>query len=124
MHWVCYLDILYPAISLTKNLQNYIEQKRLKLFKELDPILHSQLRLAVMSLLISVKEAEFTYLKEKTNATAGNLSVQIQKLKDAGYIDVAKQFKDNYPQTTCKITAKGVEAFELYVKALNEYINR
>jgi hypothetical protein len=94
------------------------------LFKELDPILHSQLRLAVMSLLISVKEAEFTYLKEKTNATAGNLSVQIQKLKDAGYIDVAKQFKDNYPQTTCKITAKGVQAFELYVKALNEYIKR
>jgi len=94
------------------------------LFKELDPILHSQLRLAVMSLLISVKEAEFTYLKEKTNATAGNLSVQIQKLRDAGYIDVAKQFKDNYPQTTCKITTKGVDAFELYVKVLNEYINR
>jgi DNA-binding transcriptional ArsR family regulator len=91
-------------------------------FKELDPILHSQLRLAVMSLLISVKEAEFTFLKEKTNATAGNLSVQIQKLKDAGYIDVSKQFKDNYPQTTCKITQKGVEAFEQYVKALNEYI--
>jgi DNA-binding transcriptional ArsR family regulator len=93
-------------------------------FKELDPILHSQLRLAVMSLLISVKEAEFTFLKEKTNATAGNLSVQIQKLKDAGYIDVVKQFKDNYPQTICKITQNGVEAFELYVKALREYINR
>jgi hypothetical protein len=75
-----------------------------------------------MSLLISVKEAEFTFLKEKTNATAGNLSVQIQKLKDAGYIDVAKQFKDNYPLTTCKITQKGVEAFEQYVKALNEYL--
>jgi DNA-binding transcriptional ArsR family regulator len=91
-------------------------------FKELDPILHSQLRLAVMSLLISVKEAEFTFLKEKTNATAGNLSVQIQKLKDAGYIDVVKQFKDNYPQTICKITQKGVGAFEQYVRALNEYI--
>ena len=94
------------------------------MFKELDPILHSQLRLAVISLLISVKEAEFTFLKEKTNATAGNLSVQIQKLKDAGYIDVVKQFKDNYPQTTCKITPKGIEEFELYVKALNEYINK
>jgi DNA-binding transcriptional ArsR family regulator len=91
-------------------------------FKELDPILHSQLRLAVMSLLISVKEAEFIFLKEKTNATSGNLSVQIQKLKDAGYIDVVKQFKDNYPQTICKITQKGIEAFEQYVKALNEYI--
>ena len=94
------------------------------MFKELDPILQSQLRLAVVSLLISVKEAEFTFLKEKTNATAGNLSVQIQKLKDAGYIDVVKQFKDNYPQTTCKITPKGIEAVELYVKSLNEYINK
>jgi len=92
-------------------------------FKELDPILHSQLRLAVMSLLISVKEAEFTFIKEKTNSTAGNLSVQIQKLKDVGYIDVTKQFKDNYPLTTCKITKKGVEAFEDYVKALQEYLN-
>jgi DNA-binding transcriptional ArsR family regulator len=93
-------------------------------FKELDPILHSQLRLAVMSLLISVKEAEFTFLREKTNSTAGNLSVQIQKLKDAGYIDVTKQFKDNYPQTICRITSKGIDAFEAYVKALNEYINK
>ena len=76
------------------------------MFKDLDPILHSQLRLAVMSLLISVKQAEFTFIKEKTNSTAGNLSVQVQKLKEAGYIDVIKEFKDNYPNTTCKITRK------------------
>lgn len=93
------------------------------MFKELDPILHSQLRLAVMSLLIGVKEAEFTFLKEKTGATAGNLSVQIQKLKDAEYIEVQKQFKDNYPQTLCKVTSKGVDAFETYVKALQGYIS-
>ncbi len=93
------------------------------MFKELDPILHSQLRLAVISLLISVKQAEFTFLKEKTNSTAGNLSVQIQKLKEAGYIDVIKQFKDNYPQTTCKITLQGVKAFEEYVKNLQTYLN-
>ena len=92
------------------------------MFKELDPILHSQLRLAVMSLLIGVKEAEFTFLKEKTGATAGNLSVQIQKLKDAGYIEVQKQFKENYPQTICKVTSAGVTAFEAYVKALQSYI--
>lgn len=91
-------------------------------FKELDPILHSQLRLAIVSLLISVKEAEFTYIKEKTNATAGNISVQVQKLKEAGYIDVLKQFKDNYPQTICKITPLGVNAFELYVKNLQSYL--
>ena len=77
-----------------------------------------------MSLLIGVKEAEFTYIKEKTNATAGNLSVQIQKLKDAGYIDVLKQFNNNYPQTICKVTPQGVEAFEQYVKALQVYINK
>ena len=94
------------------------------MFNDLDPILHSQLRLAVMSLLISVKEAEFTFLKEKTNATAGNLSVQIQKLKDAGYIDVIKQFKDNYPQTICKITSKGIAAFEMYVKNLQTYLGK
>jgi len=91
-------------------------------FKELDPILHSQLRLAVMSLLISVKEAEFTFLKEKTNATAGNLSVQINKLKDAGYIEVTKQFSNNYPQTMCKITPAGLAAFENYVLALQSYM--
>jgi DNA-binding MarR family transcriptional regulator len=93
------------------------------MFKELDPILHSQLRLAVISLLISVKEAEFTFLKEKTNSTAGNLSVQINKLKDAGYIDVTKQFSNNYPQTICKVTPKGIDAFEEYVKALQSYMN-
>ncbi len=93
-------------------------------FKELDPILHSQLRLAVISLLISVKEAEFTFIKEKTNATAGNLSVQINKLKEAGYIEVAKQFKDNYPQTTCKITSQGISAFEQYVKNLQSYLGK
>ncbi len=92
-------------------------------FKELDPILHSQLRLAVVSLLISVREAEFTFLKEKTNATAGNLSVQINKLKDAGYLEVIKQFNNNYPQTICKITKKGIDAFEEYVKALQTYMN-
>lgn len=92
------------------------------MFKELDPILHSQLRLAVMSLLIGVKEAEFTFIKDKTNATAGNLSVQIQKLKDVGYVEVTKQFVNNYPQTTCKITPVGIAAFEAYVKALQEYL--
>ncbi len=93
------------------------------MFKDLDPILHSQLRLAIISLLIGVKEAEFNYLKEKTNATAGNLSVQISKLKEAGYIEVVKQYKDNYPQTICRITPKGRKAFEEYVEDLQTYLN-
>jgi len=94
------------------------------MFKDLDPILHSQLRLAVISILIGVKEAEFTFLKEKTNSTAGNLSVQIQKLKDAGYIDITKQFKNNYPLTICKITPQGIGAFEEYVKSLQTYLGK
>ena len=93
------------------------------MFKDLNPILHSQLRLAVISILISVREAEFTYLREKTDATAGNLSVQINKLKEAGYIDVTKSFKDNYPQTICKITPEGIKAFEDYVRDLQSYLN-
>lgn len=94
------------------------------MFKDLNPILHSQLRLAVMSLLISVKDAEFTFIKEKTNATAGNLSVQIQKLKEAGYIEVVKQFRDNYPQTSCHITPDGIKAFEEYVASLQGYLGK
>lgn len=92
------------------------------MFKDLDPILHSQLRLAIVSLLISVREADFVYLKEQTEATAGNLSVQVQKLKEAGYIEVAKSFKNNYPHTMCAITPKGIEAFETYVNALRSYL--
>jgi DNA-binding transcriptional ArsR family regulator len=92
------------------------------MFKDLDPILHSQLRLAVMSLLISVQEAEFTFIKEKTNSTAGNLSVQLNKLKEAGYVEITKQFKDNYPQTLCRISRKGIDAFENYVQALQSYM--
>ena len=77
-----------------------------------------------MSLLISVKEADFTFIREKTTATAGNLSVQIQKLKEAGYIDVTKQFKDNYPLTICRITKQGINAFEEYVGNLQYYLGK
>jgi DNA-binding transcriptional ArsR family regulator len=92
------------------------------MFKPLDPLLHSELRLAIMSLLISVKEAEFTYLKEKTGATAGNISVQLNKLSDAGYITIEKSFRDNYPLTTCRISKKGIKAFQDYVDSLKSYI--
>ena len=75
-----------------------------------------------MSLLMSVEEAEFTYLKEKTNASSGNLSVQIDKLKQAGYLTVTKSFKENYPLTVCKKTPKGIQAFEVYVESLKSYL--
>ena len=92
------------------------------MFKPLDPILHSELRLAVMSLLLSVKSADFSYLRESTGATAGNLSVQLNKLAEAEYISIEKSFKDDYPLTTCKISKKGVKAFQEYVDSLKGYI--
>ena len=94
------------------------------MFKELNPLLHSELRLGVMSILISVEEADFTYLKKETKATAGNLSVQIDKLSKAEYIKVTKTFKGKMPCTLCRITPKGIEAFEEYVEALKTYIYR
>ncbi|OFY39176.1 MAG: transcriptional regulator [Bacteroidetes bacterium GWF2_40_14] len=92
------------------------------MLKKLDPLLHSELRLSVMSLLISFSKADFTYLKEQTKATSGNLSVQITNLEQAGYITVEKSFKGKMPQTRCSITKKGVEAFEQYVNDLKEYL--
>jgi len=93
------------------------------MFKPLDPLLHSELRLAVMSLLISADEAEFPYIKEQTGATAGNLSVQIDKLSAAGYIEVEKTFKGKRPCTLCRISEKGRQAFEEYIDALKGYLN-
>ena len=92
-------------------------------FKELDPVLHSQLRLAVVSLLMGVESAEFTFIREQTGATAGNLSVQITKLKEAEYIEVTKKFSNNYPQTLCKITPVGRQKFIEYVESLKDYLN-
>jgi len=95
----------------------------MKNFVELDPLLHSQLRLAIVSLLVGVKEADFAYLQEATNSSNGNLSVQISKLKEAEYIEVKKSFENNYPKTTCKITKKGIKAFEQYVADIKNYLS-
>lgn len=92
------------------------------MFKPLDPLLHSELRLAIISMLIGTDEANFPYIKEQTGATAGNLSVQIDKLEKAGYISVEKTFLGKRPTTICRITDKGREAFEKYVEALKSYI--
>ncbi|MBR5056197.1 MAG: transcriptional regulator [Bacteroidales bacterium] len=93
-----------------------------KNFKPLDPLLHSELRLAVMSILLEANSADFVYLKAETGATSGNLSVQIDKLQQAGYITVEKGFKGKMPQTVCSMTEKGREAFAEYVKALQDYL--
>lgn len=90
--------------------------------KELNPLLHSQLRLAVMSILMNVEEADFVYLREKTESTAGNLSVQLDKLSAAGYITVTKGFAGKKTRTVCRITPTGRNAFEEYVDTLRQYI--
>lgn len=94
------------------------------MFKELNPLLHSELRLAVMSVLLGVESADFVFLREQTGATAGNLSVQIDKLQKAGYITIEKGFKGKMPRTTCRITEEGITAFEEYVTALRSYIGK
>jgi len=93
-------------------------------FTPLDPLLHSQLRLAVVSLLMGVESAEFGFIKEETEATQGNLSAQLKKLADAGYVKITKTFKNNYPNTTVEITPKGKKAFEDYVKDISAYLGK
>jgi len=96
----------------------------MKSLPQLDPLLHNTLRLAIMSILVSVKEADFSYLQEATSSSNGNLSVQITKLKDAEYINVKKTFVNNYPKTTCSISKKGIKALEDYVRNLKFYITK
>ena len=92
------------------------------MYKSLDPLLHNELRLKIMSLLISIESAEFNFLLDETKATRGNLSAQITRLAKADYITINKSFKNNYPLTTCKISAKGIDAFESYATALKTYL--
>ncbi len=94
------------------------------MFKELDPLLLSQLRLAIMSYLMVMRETEFSVLKEQTGATAGNLSAQISKLQEAGYLEVEKTYKNNYPLTLCKLTPRGVDAFDAFYTDLNTYFKQ
>jgi DNA-binding MarR family transcriptional regulator len=93
------------------------------MYDDLDPLLHSQLRLAIISMLVGSEKVEFTHIQEETKAAAGNISIQIKKLQEAGYINVEKTFKNNYPKTLISITSKGLEAFENYVSNLRKYIN-
>ena len=93
------------------------------MYKDLDPLLHSQLRLAIISMLVTAEKVEFTHIKEQTGAASGNISIQVKNLEEAGYIEVEKTFKNKYPKTMLSITEKGREAFEEYVNDLKKYIN-
>lgn len=92
------------------------------MFKKLDPLLHSELRLSIMSILLNLEEADFVYIKKETEATSGNISVQLEKLSEADYIAIEKTFEGKKPRTICRITARGVDAMEKYVDALKDYI--
>ena len=94
------------------------------MFKRLDPLLHSELRLAIVSILVNLNEADFVYIKKTTQATSGNLSVQIDKLAEAGYIAVEKVFEGKKPKTICRITEEGLNAFEEYVDAIKSYLHK
>jgi predicted transcriptional regulator len=94
------------------------------MFKNLDPLLHSQVRLSIMTILLNVKSAEFSYLLENIETTKGNLSFQIKKLKEAKYIQVKKSFRKNYPLTTLRITETGINAYENYMAAITDYFNK
>src|SRR6516225_3444445 len=89
---------------------------------ELNPVIHGKLRLAVLSLLVGIEQAEFTWLREKTGSTDGNLGAQLLKLEEAGYIAVEKKFVLRKPQTLYRITESGREALAEYVRALKELL--
>jgi DNA-binding PadR family transcriptional regulator len=93
------------------------------MLNQLDPLLHSELRLAVMSVLVTLEEADFVYLQERTGASSGNLSIQLDKLQNAGYIEIEKTYKGKKPRTVCRITQKGVDAFRVYVDAIRGYLD-
>lgn len=92
------------------------------MYKPLNTVIHAPLRLSIINLLVNEKVAEFNHILQKTNATSGNLSSQLNKLKIAGYIDVVKQFRDNYPLTVCSITQKGIDAFNEYAETMKSYL--
>ena len=93
-------------------------------YQQLDDIIHSRIRLAIMSVLISLDEADFKFLKEKVNTTDGNLSVHLKKLEEAGYINVKKEFVNRKPVSSYKLSEKGVDAFERYIKKLEDLIKK
>lgn len=92
-------------------------------FSELDPVLNTPVRLAIMSMLIKVKQADFNTLMEATETTQGNMSHQLKRLHAEGYINIEKTFKGNYPLTICSVTAKGRKAFEKYVEVIKKYLH-
>ncbi len=94
-----------------------------KKFAQLDPVIHSRIRLAILSILISVKDADFNYLKQTIGTTDGNLSTHLTKLEEKYYIKVAKGYKGKKPHTSCSLTSKGKQAFSKYLEAMDDLLH-
>lgn len=92
-------------------------------YQQLDDLIHSRIRLSVMSILASVESAEFTYLRDRTGATDGNIGAHLRKLEDGGYVEVEKRFEDRKPVSRYSLTAAGRAAFEAYVSRLEAMIS-
>ncbi|MGE5498173.1 MAG: winged helix-turn-helix domain-containing protein [Syntrophothermus sp.] len=93
-------------------------------YQQLDEIIHSRIRLAILSVLISVDEADFNFLKEKVNTTDGNLSVHLRKLEEAGYLIMKKEFVDRKPRSIYFLSVNGKKAFEIYIKRLEKMLGK
>lgn len=93
-------------------------------YQKIDDVIHSRIRTAIMAVLISVEEADFTFIRDKIKATDGNLSIHIKKLEENGYIKVSKKFVNKKPVTQCKLTSKGRKAFEEYISQLEGLIKK
>ncbi len=89
---------------------------------DLNPVVHGKLRLALLSLLAGVEQADFTWLREKTGSTDGNLGAQLLKLEEAGYVAVEKKFVQRKPQTAYRMTEPGRAALSEYVQALKQLL--
>ena len=90
----------------------------------LDPVIHTPIRLAVLSVLVSVQRADFAYLKESVKATDGNLSTHLSKLENAGYIRISKTFEGKKPRTLCSITRKGRTRFIQYIDNMQKIVEQ
>lgn len=92
--------------------------------KNIDEILHSRMRLAILAILSTVDEIDFTSLCKEVNTTNGNLSAHLKKLENISYITIEKQFVDKKPLTTCKVTEKGLKAFQDYLDMVEQLIKQ
>lgn len=90
---------------------------------QIDDVIHSRLRLAVMAVLASVERCEFTLLRNRVKATDGNLSVHLRKLEEAGYVLIEKRFVDRKPRTDCSLTDSGRAAFRAYIEQLGQIVS-